>query len=207
MFRDRDSARGSCACGWADGLSRHSREARLRARDSPVNRLCFARHACDGDGVHVVRVKGLGRVLAVVRVVDALLLVEVGEQAGEGTVHSAERVRKYHDDRVLLLVDRIGVVANARLDAALAGGMVEGWVGGRAAAASAVDFNEQLLLAAAEGHEVAHRRRGRAAFLGRAVAERVVSLERGIALGLVEDVVAVGGGMLVDDVRENSPLY
>ena len=53
-------------------------------------------------------------------------------------MHSAERVRKYHDDRVLLLVDRIGVVASARVDAALAGGMVEGWVGGRAAAAGAV---------------------------------------------------------------------
>ena len=34
------------------------------------------------------------------------------------------------------------------------------------------------------------------------MAERVVSLERGIALGLVEDVVAVGGGMLVDDVGD-----
>ena len=59
VFRDRDSVRGSCACRRADGLSRRSREARFRARDSPVNRLCFARHARDGDGVHVVRVEGL----------------------------------------------------------------------------------------------------------------------------------------------------
>ena len=32
-FRDRDSARGSCTWGWADGLGRLSREARFRARD------------------------------------------------------------------------------------------------------------------------------------------------------------------------------
>ena len=37
-------------------------------------------------------VEGFGRVLAVVSVVDALLLVEMGEQASEGTVHPAERV-------------------------------------------------------------------------------------------------------------------
>ena len=42
----------------------------------------------------------------------------------------------------------------------------------------------------------------RLSFATSRVAERVVSLEGVIALGLVEDVVAVGGGMLVDDVGD-----
>eukprot|EP00966_Prymnesium_polylepis_P178668 4137463-Prymnesium_polylepis.1 len=64
------------------------------------------------------------------------------------------------DDGVLLVLDRVRVVARLRRHPAEAGGVVERAIHRRALRPRAVDVAEQLLLRAPERDEVA-RRRGR----------------------------------------------
>ena len=109
--------------------------------------------------------------------------MEAVEGVGGGAVDAAKRLGDEGDD-VIALGNAVGVVASVGGHIAVAGGVVEGWVGGLASLACAQDGPEQGFLGVAECEVVAFGGGGGAAVRLRAAALGGAGEEGGVDFDL-----------------------
>ena len=150
--------------------------------------------------------EGAGRVGAVHGGIaaDAGALAKRAQPHVGGPCDTAVWVSDQQAQLVLFDDDRVVVAPLARAHPASTGGVGEGTLTCGPTRAAADVLHDELLLRAAERHEVTRGGRGRAAAPGSAAALVVRGLGGGVHLTLEELVHAIVRGILVDDVRHVS---